>query len=93
MPTGKFTSHHYLNVGYAELSYRNLSVHQVNCGGSDAFGRRRRQAPVDVRESVIDGQLREEIMVQSNSILALDRVNGEGLTDPTEGLFTTLNIM
>jgi len=71
----------------------------VNCEGSDAFGRRRRQAPVidsipsavsanlsavQIRESIIDGQLREEIMVQSNSILALDHGGEERFSAPTE---------
>ena len=73
---------------------------QVNCDGSDAYGRRRRQAPVvesfplgtpsnlsavEIRESIIDGQLREEIQVQSNSILALDRGGEERFSAPTEG--------
>ncbi len=54
----------------------------VNCDGVDAFGRRRRRqidsdgnlepkkhnlTEVEIRESVIAGQLREEIMVSSNS--------------------------
>ena len=78
---------------------------QVNCEGSDAFGRRRRQAPVvdsipsavsanlsavQIRESIIDGQLREEIMVQSNSILALDHGGEERFSAPTEGKFVIL---
>lgn len=74
--------------------------HPVNCEGSDAFGRRRRRqaellpigptpsvknaTAVEIRESVIAGQLREEITVQSNSILALDRGGEERFTSPTE---------
>ena len=76
--------------------------YQVNCEGNDAYGRRRRRqtdvdlpnlAPkitnlteVEIRESVIAGQLREEIMVQSNSILALDRGGEERFSAPTEGI-------
>lgn len=71
----------------------------VNCDGVDAFGRRRRRqvdsdgnleptkhnlTEVEIRESVIAGQLREEIMVQSNSILALDRGGEERFSAPTE---------
>lgn len=71
----------------------------VNCDGVDAFGRRRRRqaelppvvpspnrnaSAVEIRESVIAGQLREEIMVQSNSILALDRGGEERFSAPTE---------
>lgn len=74
---------------------------QVNCDGVDAFGRRRRRqaelppvvpspnrnaSAVEIRESVIAGQLREEIMVQSNSILALDRGGEERFSAPTEGI-------
>jgi len=40
---------------------------------------------VEIRESIIAGQLREEIMVQSNSILALDRGGEERFSAPTEG--------
>jgi hypothetical protein len=72
---------------------------QVNCDGVDAYGRRRRRqaeienltprttnlTEVEIRESVIAGQLREEIMVQSNSILALDRGGEERFSAPTEG--------
>ena len=79
--------------------YLNLFF-QVNCDGVDAFGRRRRRqaelppvvpspnknaSAVEIRESVIAGQLREEIMVQSNSILALDRGGEERFSAPTEG--------
>lgn len=75
---------------------------QVNCDGVDAFGRRKRQAPiippstnlteVEIRESIIDGQLREEIMVQSNSILALDHGGEQRFSAPTEGIIFCYNL-
>ncbi len=63
---------------------------QVNCRGQNAFGRRKRQVFDDkdasLSTSVSDylGQLREEVTVQSNPILALER-REERLTDPSEG--------
>lgn len=79
---------------------------QVNCDGVDAYGRRRRRqadteyltprttnlTEVEIRESVIAGQLREEIMVQSNSILALDRGGEERFSAPTEGTVTLSDV-
>ena len=46
----------------------------------------RNATAVEIRESVIAGQLREEITVQSNSILALDRGAEERFSAPTEGI-------
>ncbi|KAG8227100.1 hypothetical protein J437_LFUL007437 [Ladona fulva] len=66
----------------------------VNCRGYDAFGRRKREVredvrvgkngtDVDVMESTYEGQLREEITIQSNAILTLERKE-ERLIDPKE---------
>ena len=43
-----------------------------NCAGSNAYGRRKRQADAEEAQ-VFTGQLREEIQVQSNAILAIER--------------------
>lgn len=65
-------------------------IQQVNCRGQNAFGRRKRQifddtdASLSVSGSDYVGQLREEVTVQSNPILALER-REERLTDPFEG--------
>lgn len=62
----------------------------MNCRGQNAFGRRKRQifddTDASLSTSVSDyvGQLREEVTVQSNPILALER-REERLTDPSEG--------
>jgi len=69
-----------------------LWVLQVNCRGYNAYGRRRREiredrsntTAVDVAESVLEGQLREEITIQSNAILTFER-REERLVDPTDG--------
>ncbi|PNF22176.1 hypothetical protein B7P43_G05064 [Cryptotermes secundus] len=62
----------------------------VNCRGYNAFGRRRREiaeprnsTDVGVSESVYEGQLREEITIQSNAILTFER-REERFVDPTE---------
>lgn len=63
----------------------------MNCRDLDAYGRRRRRevgdpntTAVDVAESVFEGQLREEITIQSNAILTFER-REERFVDPTEG--------
>jgi len=62
----------------------------VNCRGQNAFGRKKRQVFDDTDVSLAalqsdySGQLREEVTVQSNPILALER-REESLTDPSEG--------
>merc|ERR1712117_168438 len=50
-----------------------------NCAGSNAYGRKKRQAGEEAK--VYSGQLREEIMVQSNAILAIER-RTESRIDP-----------
>ena len=44
-----------------------------NCAGTNAYGRRRRETEHEVEGSVYTGQLREEIQVQSNAILTIER--------------------
>ena len=45
-----------------------------NCGGRDAYGKRRkRESEHEIEGQVYTGQLREEIQVQSNAILTLER--------------------
>jgi hypothetical protein len=62
----------------------------VNCRGQNAFGRKKRQVFDDTdvslssSQSDYSGQLREEVTVQSNPILALER-REESLKDPSEG--------
>jgi hypothetical protein len=53
-----------------------------NCAGSNAYGRRRRDTGVE--GTVFTGQLREEIMVQSNAILTIER-RTESRIDPLTG--------
>ena len=58
-----------------------------NCAGSNAYGRKKRE--VEKREAgeeatVYTGQLREEIMVQSNAILTIER-RTESRIDPRTG--------
>lgn len=63
---------------------------QVNCRGYNAYGRRRRAinnpnlTAVEVAESLNEGQLREEITIQSNAILTFER-REERYVSPTEG--------
>lgn len=63
---------------------------QVNCRGYNAFGRRRREIDdrnrtgAEIAESVPEGQLREEITIQSNAILTFER-REERFVDPREG--------
>jgi hypothetical protein len=66
----------------------------VNCRGYNAFGRRRREiaeprnsTDVAVSESIYEGQLREEITIQSNAILTFER-REERFVDPTEGILS-----
>lgn len=67
---------------------------QVNCRGYDAFGRKKRaitqpanKTDLAVLDSPLDGQLREEITIQSNAILTIERRDPARISDPTEGLF------
>lgn len=63
---------------------------QVNCRGYNAYGRRKREigpqnsTAVDITESINEGQLREEITIESNAILTFER-REERFIDPTEG--------
>ena len=76
-----------------------LKIHkllQVNCRGYNAFGRLRREiteprnnTDVAVSESIYEGQLREEITIQSNAILTFER-REERFVDPTEGILQFL---
>lgn len=62
----------------------------MNCRGYNAYGRRRREVDrqnntaIEVAESLNEGQLREEITIQSNAILTFER-REERFVDPTEG--------
>ena len=51
-----------------------------NCANQNAYGRRRREAEYEIAGSVYTGQLREEIQVQSNAILTIER-KASGRTD------------
>lgn len=58
---------------------------QVNCNGYDAFGKRRKRdlsnrTDIDVLH---EGQLREEITIESNAIFTIER-REERLVNPTE---------
>eukprot|EP00095_Tigriopus_kingsejongensis_P012598 maker-scaffold642_size120736-snap-gene-0.27 protein:Tk12598 transcript:maker-scaffold642_size120736-snap-gene-0.27-mRNA-1 annotation:"GH13743" len=44
-----------------------------NCAGRNAFGRRRRESEHEIAGTVYTGQLREEIKIESNAILAIER--------------------
>ena len=58
-----------------------LVIQPQNCAGSNAYGRKKRQAD-DVEDAqVYTGQLREEIQVQSNAILTIER-RTESRIDP-----------
>lgn len=70
-------------------SYLSL---QVNCRGYNAFGRRRRDVGNDYNDtgltiSEVDGQLREEITIQSNLIRTLERREERYTADPAECKF------
>lgn len=62
----------------------------MNCRGYNAFGRRRRDVD-DVNDTSLsvsdgfEGQLREEITIQSNLIFTLDRREERYTADPAEG--------
>ena len=76
---------------YITSSERNYTFDvslQVNCRGYDAFGKRRKReisngTDVDVLHN---GQLREEITIESNAIFTIER-REERLVNPTEGKF------
>lgn len=60
----------------------------VNCGGYNAFGRRRRSIADNSTDSTaiatnsgVEGQLREEITISSNAILTFEKRSGPGLND------------
>jgi len=53
-----------------------------NCAGSNAYGRKKRETGSEA--TVFTGQLREEIMVQSNAILTIER-RSESRIDPLTG--------
>lgn len=60
----------------------------MNCRGYDAFGKRRKReisngTDVDVLHN---GQLREEITIESNAIFTIER-REERLVNPTEGKY------
>ncbi len=44
-----------------------------NCAGYNAYGRKKRESEHEIEGSVYTGQLREEIQVQSNAILTIER--------------------
>jgi hypothetical protein len=44
-----------------------------NCAGRNAYGRRKRESETEIQGNVFTGQLREEIKVQSNAILTIER--------------------
>lgn len=60
----------------------------VNCGGYNAFGRRRRSITDNSTDTTaiatstgVEGQLREEITISSNAILTFEKRSGSGLND------------
>lgn len=60
----------------------------VNCGGYNAFGRRRRSIADNSSDTTaiatstgVEGQLREEITISSNAILTFEKRSGPGLND------------
>lgn len=52
-----------------------MAFTQVNCRGADAFGKRRKREAIDNDGplSTREDQIREEVRVESNQILALER--------------------
>lgn len=51
-----------------------VSLSQVNCRGYDAFGKRKKREAIDEGPLLgNEGQLREEVTVESNQILTLER--------------------
>lgn len=64
---------------------------QVNCRGYNAFGRRRRDVDSEINDTSLsvsdgyEGQLREEITIQSNLIFTLERREERYTADPAEG--------
>lgn len=72
---------HYCNnnilCSHSELILKlDVSYRQVNCHGADAFGKRRKREAIssyDTQTYGNEGQLREEVMVESNQILTLQR--------------------
>lgn len=62
----------------------------MNCRGYNAFGRRKRavdsenNTDIALPGDLMNGQLREEITIQSNAILTFER-REERFVDPTEG--------
>ena len=44
-----------------------------NCAGINAYGRKKRESETEIAGAVYTGELREEIQVQSNAILTIER--------------------
>lgn len=67
---------------------------QVNCRGYNAFGRRRRDVSSETNDTSLsvtdnfEGQLREEITIQSNLIFTLERREERFTADPAESKFS-----
>lgn len=63
----------------------------MNCRGYNAFGRRRRDVDSEINDTSLsisdgfEGQLREEITIQSNLIFTLERREERYTADPAEG--------
>lgn len=80
----------YLTVILTLIAKNYAPVCQVNCRGYNAYGRRKRAIDDDnntdlaVTGDLMNGQLREEITIESNAILTFER-REERFIDPTEG--------
>lgn len=64
---------------------------QVNCRGYNAFGRRRRDVDSEINDTSLsisdgfEGQLREEITIQSNLIFTMEKKEERYTANPAEG--------
>lgn len=90
------TCNHFVCID-SKINFDNKNVsllssnYQVNCRGYNAFGRRRRDVDSDINDTSLsvsdgfEGQLREEITIQSNLIFTLERREERYTADPAEG--------
>lgn len=79
-------------MNYALLT-DTLIILQVNCRGYNAFGRRKREiseadnnTDIAITGDLLTGQMREEITIQSNIILTLEK-REEKFPDSQTGTF------
>lgn len=80
-----------MKVSYFLLIFfcNELYLAQVNCRGFDAFGKRRKRDVSDQSLSVNKGQFREEVTVESNQILTLERRDPSRVERQRDGGETT----